>query len=132
MRDREFDSEYCNVKYIESDNVVFLTWKKFCHHDDYRKPTLFAVELLKKYHGSNFVVDARNGFEDDKEDVEWGFKIYLPSMAESDCKKVAFILEEVNDIEEEMNMWTKEFKKYFTVKDVLSYNEAIHFIKSNK
>ena len=26
----EFDSEFSNVKYIEKDNVVFLTWKKFC------------------------------------------------------------------------------------------------------
>ena len=132
MINNEFDSEYCNVKYIKEDNVVFLKWKKYCHHDDYRKPATFAVDLLREYSGSNFICDARNGFEDHKDDVEWGFKIYLPSMAETDCRKVAFILDKVNDIEEEMNMWTKEFKKYFTVKSVLSYNEAVNFIKLNK
>lgn len=24
---KEFDTEFCNVKYIEKDNVVLLTWK---------------------------------------------------------------------------------------------------------
>lgn len=130
--ENEFDSEYCNVKYMKEDNVVFLAWKKFCSHDDYRKPATFAVELLKKYPCSNFICDARNGFEDDKDDVEWGFSTYLPSMAETDCKVVVFIMNEVNEIEEEMDMWTKEFMKYFTVKRVTSYKEAVKFIKDNK
>ncbi len=129
MNRQEFDSEYCNVKYIKKDNVVLLEWKKYCHHDDYRKPTVFAVDLLRKYSGSNFICDARNGFEDHKDDVEWGFKIYLPSMAETGCKTVVFILNDKNQIEEEMDMWTKEFKKYFTVKKVLSYKEAVEAVK---
>jgi len=123
----EFDSEFCNVKYVEEDNIVFLTWKKFCCFDDYRKPTTFALELLKQYPNSNFVFDARNGFEDDKADVEWGFSFLLPEMAKTDCKYMAFILNEVNEIEEEMDMWTKEFKKYFVVKKVESYTEAVAF-----
>lgn len=57
----QFESEYCSVKYIEKDNVVYLCWKKFACLDDYRKPTIFAWELLKKYSNSNFIVDARNG-----------------------------------------------------------------------
>lgn len=121
----EFDSEYCNVKYIEEDNAVFLVWKKFCCFDDYRQPTTFALELLREHPDSNFIFDARNGFEDDKADVEWGFTFLLPEMAKTDCKKVAFILEEVNEIEEEMNMWTLEFKKYFQITQVTSYEEAI-------
>ncbi|MBC3798390.1 hypothetical protein [Acetobacterium tundrae] len=24
----EFDSEFCNVRYMESDNVVFLRWNR--------------------------------------------------------------------------------------------------------
>jgi len=58
----EFDSEFSNVKYMAEENIVLLTWKKFCCYDDYRNPTTFALELLKKYSNSNFVVDARNGF----------------------------------------------------------------------
>ena len=72
--------------------------------------------------------DARNGFEDNKADVEWGFSFLLPEMAKTDCKYVVFIMNEVEEIEEEMDMWTKEFKKYFVVKKVENYSEAIEFI----
>lgn len=124
----EFDSEFCNVKYMPEDNIVFLTWKKFCCYDDYRKPTTFALELLKKYSNSNLVVDARNGFEDEKEDVEWGFSVLLPAMSTTDCKIVVFIMEKINDIEEEMDMWTKEFMKYFIVKKARYYEDAVKLI----
>jgi len=124
----EFDSEFSNVKYLSEDNIVFLTWKKFCSYDDYRNPTTFALELLKKNPNSNFVVDARNGFEDEKEDTEWGFSVLLPSMSNTDCKTVVFIMNEVNEIEEEMDMWTKEFMKYFTVEKVKCYEDAVKFI----
>lgn len=123
-----FDSEFCNVKYVEKDNVVLLTWKKFCCFENYRKPTLFASEMLRKNKGSNFVIDARNGFEDEKEDVEWGFQVLLPDMAKSDCQKCIFILNEVPTIEDEIDLWTAEFKKYFDVYKVQSYEEAVEII----
>ena len=126
----EFNSEFSNVKYISEDNIVFLTWKKFCCYDDYRNPTIFALELLKKYANSNFVVDARNGFEDEKEDTEWGFSVLLPAMSNTDCKNVVFIMNEVNEIEEEMDMWTKEFMKYFKVKKVKCYEDAVKVIRN--
>ncbi|PYG84952.1 hypothetical protein LY28_03410 [Ruminiclostridium sufflavum DSM 19573] len=128
MRD-QFESEFCSVIYNSNEKVVLLTWKKFCAYDDYRNPTTFALELLKKYKDSQFVVDARNGFEDDKADVEWGFKVLLPEMSKTTCKKVVFILNEASTIEDEMSMWEKEFNKYFTVKNVLSYDEAIAYLK---
>ncbi len=123
----EFNSEFGNVKYIEEDHIVLLTWKKFCCFDNYRKHALFALELLKQFPGSNFVVDARNGFEDDKEDVTWGFTVLLPAMAQTECKYVVFIMEDFNEIEEEKDMWTKEFSKYFIVKKVRNYEEAVRF-----
>jgi quinol monooxygenase YgiN len=126
----EFDSEFCNVRYMENDNVVFLVWKKFANSDDYRKPTLFALDLLKQYPHSNFVIDARNGFEDEKEDVEWGFSEFIPNISKTDCKYIIFIMQKVTDIEEEMDMWTKEFGKYFSVIKAESYERAIS--KMNK
>lgn len=122
---REFDSEYCNVKYIKKDSAVLLTWKKFACFNDYRKPTMFALELLKEYENTNLIIDARNGFEDEKEDVDWAFSELLPSMAKTDCKIVCFIMEKQNKIEDEMNMWEKEFSKYFKVFKAESYQEAI-------
>ncbi len=125
-----FDSEFCNVRYVEKDNVVFLTWKKFCRLDNYRTPTTFALDLLSRHPGSNFIVDARNGFEDDKEDVAWGFQTLLPLMSKTNCKYVIFIMNEVNEIEEEMDLWTKEFMKYFKTKKVKSYDGAIRAMKA--
>ena len=125
----EFDSQFCKVTYIARDNIVLLTWKKICCFEDYRKPTLYALEELRKHDGCNFVIDARNGFEDEKEDIVWGFSTLLPAMAETSCSKVVFIMDKINEIQDEMNMWTKEFMKYFSVKTVASYEEAADFIK---
>lgn len=126
---KEFNSEFCNVKFIEKDKAVLLTWKKFACGDNYRKPTTFACGLLKENEGSNLIVDARNGFEDEKADVEWGFAVLLPSMAQTTCKMVCFIMNEVNDIEEEMDMWTREFGKYFTVIKACSYENVLEKMK---
>ena len=126
----EFDSEFCNVRFMENDNVVLLSWKKFARINDYRRPTLFALNLLKEHSRSNFVIDARNGFEDDPEDVEWGFSELLPNIAKTDCKCVAFIMEKVSSIEDEMDMWTKEFMKYFTVVNADGYEQAVQKINS--
>jgi len=60
--------------------------------------------------------------------VELEFSVLLPSMSSTDCKIVVFIMNEVNEIEEEMNMWTKEFMKYFTVKKVTRYAESVNYI----
>ena len=127
----EFDSEFCNVKYIYQDNLVFLNWKKFCCYYNYRTPTTFALELLKNHPNSNFVVDVRNGFEDLEDDVNWGFSELLPAMSKTNCKIVIFIMNEINEIKEEMDMWTKEFMKYFTVKKVTNYEDVVKLISEN-
>lgn len=123
-----YDSQYGAVKYIEKDNIVLLTWKQKCCYDDYRNTTLAALNALREYNNSNFVIDARNGFEDEKEDVEWGFSVLLPEMSKTDCSVVAFIMNEVNDIEDEMDLWTKEFRKYFSVHKVNSYDDAVTYM----
>lgn len=114
-RMEEFNSEYCYVSYIKKDNVVLLRWKKFACLEDYRTPVRHALKLLSNHADSKFVVDARNGFEDDKRDVEWGFTSFLPELPKAGCKIVYFIMQQVNDIEGEMDMWTKEFSKYVKV-----------------
>ena len=127
---KEFHSEYASVTYIEEDNVVFLVWKKAAYLENYREPGQFALELLREHEGSNFVVDARNGFEDDKRDVEWGFTYLFPEMAKTSCKFLCFIMNQVNEIEEEMDMWTLEARKYFTVIRAKDYEEVIRLISS--
>ena len=59
---------------------------KFCRLEDYRRPAHFELELLQEHPGCFLVIAARNGFEDDPADVEWGFSFLLPEMAEASCQ----------------------------------------------
>ena len=112
-----FTSEYADVQLWKGKSL--LTWKKRATFDDYRAPATAALELIRQ-HGCDLVIDARNGFEDEKEDVEWGFSFLLPEMSKAGCKRVWFIMTEVNEnvIGEEMDMWSAEFIKYFEVRKV--------------
>ncbi len=126
----EFCSEYANVKYIKEDNIVLLTWKQPAYLENYRKPTELALEMLRSNEGSNLVIDARNGFEDAKSDVEWGFNYLLPEMAKTSCRFVCFIMNQVNEIEDEIDMWTMEFGKYFAVIRAEDYKTAKNSMRS--
>lgn len=120
-----FKSEFCKISFLEKENAVLLEWKKFCKGEDYRKPLRFVLQLLRDNEKSNVIVDARNGFEDEKEDVEWAFNEFIPQMAETQCKKIIFITGETSDIEGEIDRFTNEFIKYFEVKRAASLEEAI-------
>lgn len=126
----EFDSAFCNVKYIKDDNIVFLTWKQFARLNDYREPTTFALELLKKFPHSNFIVDALNGFDDEEADAKWVKTKWLPAMAKTDCEYAVFIVANADKLNDEMSMWAKEFGKYFAVVNVSSYDEAVKSINT--
>ena len=123
-----FDNEYCKVTYEPDANAVVLAWKKFSSFENYRNPSRYALEQLRVHKGSSFIVDARNGFEDEKEDVEWVLTEFLPYMVKTDCKNVIFVMNEVNHIENEMDMWTLEFGKYVTVKKVQTLEEAFRIL----
>lgn len=122
---KEFHSDYADVVYRKEENAVLVTWKKRAILDDYREPTGFALELLQEFANSNLVVDARNGFEDDKRDAEWAISYLLPEMAKTGCRFVSFIMNEENLIEDEMDMWTVEFQKYFIVNKAADYAGAV-------
>lgn len=51
----------------------------------------------------------------DKKDVEWGFSYFLPELKKTGCKFWGFILPKVSDIEGEIDLWTQEVEKNFTV-----------------
>ena len=120
-----FESEYAKSEYIEKDNVVFHVWKKEAHYDDYRNPVMASLEMLRQHEGSIFIVDARNGFEDVKEDVEWGFTYFLPELKRAGCAIWGFILPEASDIEGEIDLWTKEIEKNFRVIRADSYEKVL-------
>ena len=132
MSAKMFENKFAKVEYIEGDNVVFHIWKKEAHFDDYRKPVTASLELLREHKDSVFIVDARNGFEDTKEDVEWGFDYFLPELKKTGCRIWGFILPEVSDIEGEIDLWTREIEKNFTVIRAESYSDILSKIKHKK
>ena len=120
-----FESEYAKTEYICKDNAVFHVWKKEAHLDDYRNPVIASLSMLREHPGSLFIVDARNGFEDIQEDVEWGFNFFLPELKKTQCQIWGFILPAVSEIEREIDLWTTEIEKNFTVIRAESYNDII-------
>lgn len=96
-----YTSEYCDVKYIEEKNVVFVTWKKFCCRDDYRKPLEYALDIIKEYR-CDYVADTRNGFENIPEDTRWVAEYFMPMAAEHGCGCIWFIIDESNSLKEEL------------------------------
>ena len=120
-----FESEYAKTDYIEKDNAVFHVWKKEAHFSDYRTPVIASLEMLRAHAGSLFIVDARNGFEGTPEDVEWGFQYFLPELKKTGCRIWGFVLPVVSEIEGEIDLWTAEIEKNFTVIRAESYDEII-------
>ena len=120
-----FESEFAKSSYIEKDNVVFHIWKKEAHFDDYRRPVAASLEMLREHKDSIFIVDARNGFEDTPEDVDWGFSFFLPELKKTGCRVWGFILPKVSHIEGEIDLWTREIEKYFLVIRAESYEEIV-------
>jgi GTPase SAR1 family protein len=108
-------SEFSDVKYLEDLNVVFVKWKKFCCIDDYRKPLLYALDIMKNHNNCHYVADTREGFENDPEDTKWLFEKWLPEVASTTCKAIFFIIDNDNKLKEELEGQSVELKKQFNV-----------------
>jgi hypothetical protein len=122
--EESFQSEYCVVYYRPELNAVFLKWKKFCCREDYRNPLRYSIELMKKYNCINYIGDTRNGFEDIDEDIQWAFEKFIPDLAQTSCRRIVFLVAEMCNIEGELDKFTKEFMKYFTVSKYTSIQKV--------
>ena len=94
-------SEYCDVKYEENLNVVFVKWKKFCCYDDYRKPLEYALEIIKRYN-CDYVADTRDGFENIEDDTKWIADYFIPQAVLNRCKCIYFIIDKNNSLKDEL------------------------------
>lgn len=115
-------SEYCDVVYNEQFNVVFVTWKKFCCHDDYRKPLEYALEIIKQ-HSCNYVADTRTGFENISEDTKWVADYFMPKAVEYGCDTIYFIIDENNSLKEELEGQQSNSDDIISFKYIYSLDE---------
>ena len=96
-----YKSDYCEVYYINDKNIVFVKWKKYCEIDEYRKPLLKALEIIKKYK-CNYCVDTRNGFIDNPLDTIWIKDYFMVKAKEYGCNVIYFIIDKNNSLKEEL------------------------------
>jgi hypothetical protein len=127
-----FESEFCEVRYLDDMNVVLVTWKKFCSGDDYRKPLLFALKTMGEHTGCDFVADTRDGFEDDPADLQWIFDEFIPLARTTTCQHIFFIIDRDNSLKKELEAQTGELKNYFTVKACFDLDEVRKSLKDRK
>ena len=119
-----YRSEFCDVDYNKEMNIVLVTWKKFCHQDDYRNPLLHALEIMKENDGCQYVADTRCGFENEKADTQWLFDVFLSQAAKTSCKMIFFIISKDNKLKEELEGQSVELKKLFDVYYCFNLNDV--------
>ena len=125
-----YHSEYSDVTYLEDLNVVFVKWKKFCRQDDYRKPLLCAIEIMKNHVNCHYVADTRNGFENEDDDTQWVFDVFLPQTAQTTCKAIFFIIDNDNLLKEELEGQSVELKKKFDVHYCFGLDDVKNIIEA--
>ncbi len=116
-------SEYCDVNYNDTYNVVFVKWKKSCCYEDYRKPLEIALNIIKEFK-CDYVADTRNGFENIEEDTKWVTDYFMPKAAEYGCKCIYFIIDDNNSLKEELEGQEKDsenlikFRYIYDIKEI--------------
>ncbi len=117
-------SEYSDVFYVEDKNVVLVHWKKYCEHEQYRKPLECALKVIKENQGCNYVADTRDGFEDNPLDTKWVADYFMPKAKEYGCQIIYFIIDSNNSLKEELEGQEKdssallEFRYIFDIAEV--------------
>ena len=127
-----YKSEFCDVNYNEELNIVFVKWKKFCNQDNYRKPLMVALDIMKSHNNCHYVADTRDGFENEKADTEWLFNDFLPKVSLTSCKKIFFIIDKDNSLKEELDGQSVELKKIFEVIYCFGLDEVRAILKKNE
>lgn len=110
-----FQSEFCDVDYQSDLNIVFVKWKKFCRQEDYRKPLMLALDIMRNHNDCHYVADTRNGFENKQADTEWLFDVFIRQAALTTCKMIFFIIDKDNSLKEELEGQSGELRKLFDV-----------------
>ena len=127
-----FQSEFCDVAYNEELNIVFVKWKKFCFGDNYRKPLLYALDIMRNHDNCHYAADTRDGFENEEADTQWLFEKWLPLVSATTCKYIFFIINKDNSLKEELDGQSVELKKMFNVVYCFSLDEVEAILKKQK
>jgi len=118
-------SDYATVEYFANYNVAFLSWRGEAHSEDYRKPLEFTMRLLNFNRGSSFILDMTHCFYESPDDLQWTFETVLPAIFRSGCDRFIFITKDINDLNNNNDLWIEHAKRFFRVNVVHSFDYAI-------
>ena len=122
--DTIYESKYADVYYVSNKNVVLVKWKSYCELDEYRKPLLLALDVIKNNKNCNYCADTRNGFLDNPLDTIWVKDYFMVKAKEYGCKIIYFIIDKNNSLKEELEGQENnssdllEFKYIFDIEEI--------------
>jgi len=87
-----FETNYCEINYLEDSKTLVQEWKKFCMPEEFRTAQNKTVELFKAHNCVNFISDTTNAGVLKKEETEWAAKTITPQLVESGMKEINFIV----------------------------------------
>ena len=117
-----YESDYCDVSYLEGENLVLVEWKKYCESDAYRNPLMAALQVIKE-HRCDYVADTRNGFEDNPEDTKWVADYFMPAASGYGCQTIYFIIDQANSLKDELEGQANDSADIINFKYVYSIDE---------
>ncbi len=124
-----YETKFCKISYDEKLNIVLVIWKQFCSGKDYREPLLYALDILINHNGCNFVVDTRDGFENEEGDTQWLLNEFLPKAIKTSCKYVFFIINKDDRLKKELDKQSAVLREYFIVKMCFGFDEIKEELK---
>ena len=110
-----YNTPYCQLQHLKSQNALLCRWKQFCQGDDYRNPFRYAMKEIEKHHITTWITDTENGFENEVADTKWLLEEFVPSMISSSIGKVIFVIKNDSPLLAEIKGQAEPLKEYFEV-----------------
>ena len=111
-----YNSDSCQVSYLEDKDAILCTWKQFCQADEYKNPLLYGLKILNETQCKTWITDTQNGFESTLEDTQWLLEEFLPKTIGSSCKNIIFIIKNDSPLNDEIAQQAEALGQYFDVK----------------
>jgi len=110
-----YNTPYCQIQHLKTQNALLCTWKQFCKGDDYRNPLRYALEEINKHHINTWITDTTHGFESEEADTKWLLEEFVPQAIESSIEKIVFIIAKDSPLQDEIEGQAVALREFFEV-----------------
>jgi len=110
-----YNTIYCQIQHLKTQNTILCKWKQFCKGDDYRNPLRYALEEINKHHIITWITDTTHGFESEEADTKWLLEKFVPQAIESSIEKIIFIIANDSPLKDEIEGQAMALREFFEV-----------------